>query len=188
MIENKFLIFYVCIFFIISCTGSSLTSIAGNAVISEKGLSKSVNDAIIFTKIKSKLTSLKFKNMTGISVNVSDGKVLLVGTTITNEKRLEIIKTIWNVKGVNEIYNEMLVNETYTLNDRANDLYLEAKVKSGLLFKRSIYSNNFSIKVFKKTLFIIGLARNIDEKMKLESYLKSHDEFKKIKSFINLSR
>lgn len=188
MLENKFLIFYISIFFLISCAGSSITSIAGNAAISEKGLSKSVSDAIILAKIKSKLTSLKFKNIIDISVNVSDGKVLLVGTTHDNKKRLEIIKTIWGIKDVKRIYNEILVNEIYTLNDKLSDLYLETKVKSSLLFKSSIYSNNFSIKVFKKTLYIIGLARNIDEKMKLENYLKDYKEFKKIKSFINFSR
>ena len=171
-----------------SCVGSSVTSFAGNAAISAKGVEETLNDTIIFTKIKAKLLSLKIKNLTDISVHVSQGRVLLIGITRNSEDRFKIVKNIWEINGVNEIYNEIIINNEYSLKERSMDLLINTKVNTYLLFKSNIFSNNYSIEVFKGDLYIIGIAGSLEEKSTIENYLLNIKDINKVINFIFLAK
>lgn len=171
-----------------SCVGSSVTSFAGNAAISAKGVEETLNDTIIFTKIKAKLLSLKIKNLTDISVHVSQGRVLLIGITRNSEDRFKIVKNIWEINGVNEIYNEIIINNEYSLKERSMDLLINTKVNTYLLFKSNIFSNNYSIEVFKGDLYIIGIAGSLEEKSTIENYLLNIEDVNKVINFIFLAK
>ena len=171
-----------------SCVGSSVTSFAGNAAISAKGVEETLNDTIIFTKIKAKLLSLKIKNLTDISVHVSQGRVLLIGITRNSEDRFKIVKNIWEINGVNEIYNEIIINNRYSLKERSTDLLVTTKVNTYLLFKSNIFSNNYSVKVFKGDLYIIGIAGSLEEKSTIENYLLNIEDVNKVINFIFLAK
>ena len=171
-----------------SCVGSSVTSFAGNAAISAKGVEETLNDTIIFTKIKAKLLSLKIKNLTDISVHVSQGRVLLIGITKNSEDRFKIVKNIWEINGVNEIYNEIIINNRYPLKERSMDLLITTKVNTYLLFKSNIFSNNYSVEVFKGDLYIIGIAGSLEEKSTIENYLLNIKDINKVINFIFLAK
>ena len=171
-----------------SCVGSSVTSFAGNAAISAKGVEETLNDTIIFTKIKAKLLSLKIKNLTDISVHVSQGRVLLIGITRNSEDRFKIVKNIWEINGVNEIYNEIIINNEYSLKERSMDLLINTKVNTYLLFKSNIFSNNYSVEVFKGDLYIIGIAGSLEEKSTIENYLLNIEDVNKVINFIFLAK
>ena len=84
-----------------SCTTiSSVTSIVGNASISEKGFAKTVEDTLLMSKIIARLSSLEVSNLTKIKLSITYGEVLVVGFTKSQEKRLEIINEIWKFKSV----------------------------------------------------------------------------------------
>ena len=51
MIKNRKTFFFL-LFFLNSCAGSSIPSMVGNAFFSEKGFYKSIDDGLIYTKIK----------------------------------------------------------------------------------------------------------------------------------------
>ena len=186
-IKTIFLLAFL-FFSLSSCVGSSVTSFAGNAAISAKGVEETLNDTIIFTKIKAKLLSLKIKNLTDISVHVSQGRVLLIGITKNSEDRLKIVKNIWEINGVNEIYNEIIINDEYSLKERSKDLLITTKVNTYFLFKSNIFSNNYSVEVFKGDLYIIGIAVSLEEKSTIENYLLNIKDVNKVINFIFLAK
>ena len=60
------------IFILSSCGSSSIVSIAGNAAITEKGIKSSLDDTLIYTKIKAKLVKLKISNITDLTLSCHD--------------------------------------------------------------------------------------------------------------------
>ena len=183
--KNIFILFLL---FSTSCTGSSVTSMLGNAAFSEKGLKTSLKDAYTFSKIKTKFTSLNLVSIAEIGVHVSLGRVLLIGNTSSSNERLELVKATWSIPGVIEVYNEIKIKENYSILERLNDKFIEGKVSAKLLLEPNILSNNYSLQVFKKDLFIIGISRNIEEKNKLYVLLNEFTQIKKIISFVILKK
>ena len=160
----------------------------GNAAFSEKGLKTSLKDAYTFSKIKTKFTSLNLVNIAEIGVHVSLGRVLLIGNTSSSNERLELVKATWSIPGVIEVYNEIKIRESYSVLERLNDKFIEGKISAKLLLEPNILSNNYSLQVFKKDLFIIGISRNIEEKNKLYVLLNEFTQIKKIISFVILKK
>tara|TARA_B100001093_G_scaffold40912_1_gene34786 strand:- start:406 stop:990 length:585 start_codon:yes stop_codon:yes gene_type:complete len=172
------------IFILSSCGSSSIVSIAGNAAITEKGIKSSLDDTLIYTKIKAKLTKLKISNITDLSISVSQGRVLLVGTMEENSDRLSAIKVLWQIKGVKEIFNEIRVNEVYTITEKAKDILLTSKIRTLILFNFKIYSNNYSIDAYKGIIYLLGISKNLEEREIIENYIKNISGVKKLVTFI----
>ena len=171
-----------------SCMGSSITSIAGNAATSERGINITFDDTFIYTKIKANLLRLSIKNLANVNVTVSNGRVLLIGELKNNEERLKIVKEVWKVKGVKEVYNELLIGDNYSVMQKTKDLWLSSKIKTILLFDSKIYTNNFSLEVFDSVVYLIGISRNLEENQKIEQNIKEFSGVKKLISFIKQSK
>ena len=104
----------------------------------------------------------------------------------SSSERLEIIKSAWSVPDVIEVFNEIRIEQEYTILERSNDLFLEAKIRSKLLLDSLVLTNNYSLQVLKKDLFIIGISRSIEEKNRLHKVLREVNEINKIVNFVVL--
>ena len=172
-----------------SCTTiSSVTSIIGNASISEKGFAKTVEDTLLMSKIIARLSTLEISNLTKIKLSITYGEVLVVGFAESQKKRFQIINEIWKFKGVTKIYNEIEIGEGPNFSEITEDLYLETKLKSKLLFKSGVMSNNYSINVVKRKAYVMGVATSLDEKSLVEQFLKNQGEIGKLITIILLPR
>tara|TARA_B100000989_G_scaffold170527_1_gene127782 strand:+ start:146 stop:721 length:576 start_codon:yes stop_codon:yes gene_type:complete len=188
MEKKKKFIFLISLLFFCSCIQSSVTSMAGNAIISEKGFDKSVSDAFLFTKIKSNLIKLNPKNLTNVIVVVSNGKVVLIGEIDSHQTRFKIVKSIWRINGVKELHNELLIGDNYNIYQKTKDMLLSSKIKTILLFNKEIYTNNYEIEVFNDTVYLVGIARNLEEHILLEDKIKKFSGGKKLISFVRQSK
>jgi len=66
----------------------------------EKGLSTSVSDGVIFTKIQDRYIQEDASLPTVVDVTVNDGAVLLTGRVKTPEEKVLATKLAWEVRGV----------------------------------------------------------------------------------------
>ena len=172
-----------------SCTTvASVTAMVGNASTSEKGFTKTLEDTYMMSKILAKITSLKIQNFVNVKVSVFFAEVLITGYTNDQESRLGIINSIWEVKGVKKIYNEIEIGDGPSLAERTEDIILQSKIKTKLLFKPGILSNNYSIDVVNKKVYVIGVASNVDEKALVDKYLSEIDGIRKLITIISLPR
>ena len=181
-------IFFVSLFLINSCAGTSVTSTFGNALFSEKGFYKTIDDSLIYTKIKAGILPLGLNTISDIGIHVYEGTVLLVGNIGSSQQRLEIVKKAWEEDNVKEVINEIEIGANYSIKEKSNDLYLQTKINASLLLATKVVSNNYSIQVYRKNIYVIGLSRSLDEKIEIEEFLQSFDECDKIFNFIEVSR
>jgi len=172
-----------------SCSSiSSVASLAANAGISSKGFSASVDDSFLKAKIIGKISKLKISNLSDISVSVCLGEVLLTGYSDDQVDRLKLIEVVWEVEGVEKIYNEIKLQSSVSLTERAEDALFESRLMTRLLFKSGINSNNYSLDVVGGTVYAIGLAESLDEKTNIENFLGDMNDISQLVTIINIKR
>ena len=171
--EERFLLVKIINLFVIfllvnSCTivVSTAGSLVGNATTSTRGFSGTIEDTYLMSKIVSKITLMKLANFSNITVSVINGKVLLAGNIENQEKRLELIKKVWWIDGVEEVYNELEIGPPISFSEKTEDFIFEAKIEKR---QRDFYL---------PSLIFLGISTN------RISFFMSFILFKKFSTFV----
>ncbi len=186
---EKILSYLIILLQLSSCsTIISAGAIAGNASTSTRGFSGTIEDTYLMSKITAKISAMNLSNLTNINVSVNRGEVLLTGNIQSQEDRLDLIKKVWEVKEIRKIYNEVKVGESLSIIDKTEDIIFETKIENRLLFEDGIYSNNYDVEVVDGNVYVMGIASSIEEKNKLENYLKTMNDIKRLILFISIAK
>ena len=163
-------------------------SLAGSASTSTRGFSGTIEDTYLMSKIVSKITLMKLSNFSNITVSVNNGKVLLAGNIENQEKRLELIKKVWWIDGVKEVYNELEIGPQISFSEKTEDFIFEVKINNRLLLEPGIFSNNYSVSVVNGNVYVMGISSNIEEKTKIENFLKNMNDIKKLILLVDIPK
>jgi osmotically-inducible protein OsmY len=145
-------------------------SAAVAASTTEKGISTSVSDGIIFAKLHDKFIQTDASLSTGVDVTVNDGAVLLTGKVKTPNEKVLATKLAWEIKGVREVVNEIQVTDKSSIKDVAKDLAASAQLRGKLIADPKILSLNYSIDVVNGTVYLSGVASNVSEMNKVVTH------------------
>ena len=175
--------------FVNSCAlVSTAGSLVGSATTSTRGFTGTIEDTYLMSKIISKITLMKLSNFSNITVSVINGKVLLAGNIENQEKRLELIKKVWWIDGVKEVYNELEIGPKISFSEKTEDFIFEVKINNRLLLEPGIFSNNYSVDVVNGNVYIMGISSDIEEKTKIEGFLNSMDDIKKLVLLVDIQK
>jgi osmotically-inducible protein OsmY len=142
-------------------------SAAVAASTTEKGISTSVSDGMIFGKLHDKFIQNDASLSTVVDVTVNDGAVLLTGKVKTPEEKILATKLAWEIKGVREVVNELQITDKASIKDTAKDLAASAQLRGKLIADADISSLNYSIDVVNGTVYLSGVASNTTEMNKV---------------------
>ncbi len=157
------------------------------ASTTEKGLTTSVNDAAIVTKIKERFVQSNFSLVTAVDVSVNDGSVLMTGKVKTPEEKVQATRIAWEIKGVREVVNELQVSDTSSLKDLAKDLAASATLRGKLIADTDISSLNFNIDVVNGTIYLSGIAADVAEMNRVVAHAQEVRFTRKVVNYIMLS-
>ena len=152
----------------------------------EQGLSTSVADGLIFTKIQDNFLQTDASLPTVIDVTVNDGAVLLTGKVKTPEEKVLATKLTWEVRGVREVVNEIQVTDKSSIKDIAKDLAASAQLRGKLIADGSISSLNFSIDVVNGTVYLSGVAADAEEMNRVVSHARELRFAQQVVNYITL--
>ena len=167
---------------------STAGSLVGSAATSTRGFSGTIEDTYLMSKIVSKITLMKLANFSNITVSVINGKVLLAGNIENQEKRLELIRKVWWIDGVKEVYNELEIGSQIPFSEKTEDFIFEVKIKNRLLLEPGIFSNNYSVDVVNGNVYVVGISSNIKEKTKIENFLNNMNDIKKLILLVDIPK
>ena len=154
------------------------------ASTTEKGLTTSVNDAAIVTKIKDRFIQSNFSLVTAADVSVNDGSVLMTGKVKTPEEKVQATRIAWEIKGVREVVNELQVSDTSSLKDLAKDLAASATLRGKLIADGDISSLNFNIDVVNGTIYLSGIAADAAEMNRVVAHAQEVRFTRKVVNYI----
>lgn len=152
----------------------------------EKGLSTSVSDGVIFTKIQDRFLQTDASLPTVVDVTVNDGAVLLTGKVKTPEEKVLATKLTWEVRGVREVVNEIQVSDTSSIKDMAKDLAASAQLRGKLIADANVSSLNFSIDVVNGTVYLSGVAADAEEMNRVVSHARELRFAQQVVNYITL--
>ena len=152
----------------------------------EKGITTSVSDGLVFTKIQDNFLKTDATLSQFVDVNVNDGAVLLTGKVKTPEEKVLATKLTWEVRGVREVVNEIQVTDKSSIKDVAKDLAASAQLRGKLIADNSISSLNFSIDVVNGTVYLSGVAADAEEMNRVVSHARELRFAQQVVNYITL--
>ncbi len=160
---------------------------AGYVGVQERSIGNAVDDTGILAHIKSLYLQSDVNTLFhGISVEVTEGRVLLTGQVPTPEARVEAVKLAWQPSGVKEVINEIQIAEGYSIKQYARDAYISTRVRGRLLISKNVRSINYNVDTVKNVVYLMGIAHDQKELDIAISLAKAVDGVKQVISHVML--
>jgi len=174
------------IFYLYSCSpigilGGATTS---TMVIAEgdRTLGTVVDDTTIKINISAKFLKSSNNLFIDIGSNVIEGRVLLTGLVETQEIRIDAVRIVWEVEGVKEVVNEIIVGSNTTIKEYANDLWINTQAKALAAKTVGLRSLSYNFETIKGRVYIAGITSRPEQ---LDDIIKVTKTIKGVKEIIN---
>jgi osmotically-inducible protein OsmY len=156
------------------------------ASTTEKGLSTSVTDTQIHAKLTDQFIQNDFTLVTAVNITVNDGAILLTGKVKKPEEKVLATKLAWKIRDVREVVNELQIVDSSSLKDIAKDLAASATLRGKLIADNDTSSLNFSIDVVNGTVYLSGVASDLDEMKRVVDHAREVRFTKQVVNYIIL--
>jgi len=171
---------------ILSCSPASILASGGatGMVVAEgdRSLGTVVDDATIKINIASKFINSDDNLFVDVGTNVLEGRVLLTGLVDNQEIRIDAVRRVWDVEGVNEVINEIQIGNRESIKEYAQDLWITTQVR-GLAAKTiGLRSIAYNFETIQGKVYIAGITSRADQ---LEELVKVAKTIKGVTEIIN---
>jgi len=99
----------------------------------------------------------KFGDNAHINVTSFNQKVLLTGEVKDADIKAEAGAYVKAMKNARSVYNELIVGPNSSYTSRANDSYLESKIKTQMVFTEKLPSNSMDITAEGSSVYLMGI-------------------------------
>ena len=190
--KNKIILLFLLIvsMALFSCTPANvLVGGAGTGMVVAEGdrsLGTVVDDATIKVNIAGKFINSDDNLFVDISTTVLEGRVLLTGLVDNQEIRIDAVRKVWEVEGVNEVINEIQVGNRASLKEYAQDIWITTQIK-GLAAKTvglRVISYNFE--TVQGTVYVAGITSRPEQLKDLLDVIKTVKGVKEIVNYVIL--
>lgn len=146
-----------------------------------------VDDATIKLNLSAKFLKSENNIFLNINTNVNDGRVLLTGVVQSQEIRIDAVKSVWEISGVKEVINEIEVGDQATLKEYANDLWVNAKVKSLAAQVVGFRVLSYNFETIKGKVYIAGISSRPKQLEEIINAIKTVKGVKEIVNYVTLT-
>ena len=174
--------------FIAGCSPAGVLASGGatTMVVAEgdRSLGTVVDDATIKLNVSAKFLQSENNLFININTSVLEGRVLLTGIVKTQEIRIESVRKVWEVEGVNEVINEIEVGDKTTLKEYANDLWINTQIK-GLAAKTiGLRALAYNFETIRGKVYVVGITSKPEQLNKIIKVSKSITGVKEIVNYV----
>lgn len=161
---------------------SALVTAANVFPHQERTFGNIIDDKTLWLRLKKEF--FYTQGLERVSIMVSEGRVLLTGRVEKSFDRILATKVAWNVFGVEEVMNELLVQNNEP--SYIESTWITTQIKTAILLKSSVRSFNYSIETFEGTVFLMGIAYTKAELQKVIDITRKTPGVRKIISYVRL--
>ena len=163
-------------------------AIAFSSSAQEKGLGTSINDKVIYVKLRNAVYDWNPSVSENISISVDNGSVLVTGKSKNIDTKIQLTKIIWKVHGVKEVNNKVQISETNNFKNIAKDLASLGEIKARLMASKELNSLNYSIDVVNNIAYISGIASS-EEEISIVTQIAQQAKFiKEVQNFVKVNK
>jgi len=189
MVNKKICLLLILLMGLSGCAGAVVG--AGTTVALATAQERTFDDAVDDTFIKMKINGLwldsDVKMFSNCSMTVSEGRVLLTGVVKTEEIMAKAVELTWQVDGVKEVINEIIVDpKGKTLIDISKDEWLILKIRANLTVQKDVQAINYSVDSVRGNIYLIGIAQNEQELDKVINIIRNTKSVASVVSYVRL--
>ena len=163
-------------------------AIALSSSAQEKGLGTSMNDKVIYVKLRNAIYDWDPSISENVSISVDNGSILITGKLKNIDKKVQLTKIIWEINGVNEVNNKAQISQTNNLRNIAKDLASLGEIKARLMASKELNSLNFSVDVVNNIAYISGIASS-EEEISIVTKIAQEARFiKEVQNFVKVNK
>ena len=158
---------------------------AGVAVAEERSIGDQVEDATLFVEISERLFRYNEELFQEVSVDVTEGRVLLAGVVDTPEDRVDAVRLTWEVNGVKEVANEIKVTDggfAYY----ADDVWISTQLRNDLLWDKDIASINYNVETVHGVIYLTGIAKSQAELNRVVAHARTIPKVRDVVSYVRV--
>lgn len=141
-------------------------------VMDDRPLNDDVADTQLNLKLRDSYVKLDSKLSVDIDVTVFEGRVLLTGAVPDIDLIDKINETTWCTEGVKKVYNYIRIAEPLSLEKVNFDAAVSAKIRTQLMLTKDVSSSNYKLVMENGTVYIMGIAQNIEELERVVAVIK----------------
>ncbi len=171
------------------CAGAVVGGAAavGTAAYQERGVQGVARDLATATKVRTQLVNAGEDYVTGVGVEVYEGRVLLTGTLVNEEMRANAGQLAWKTEGVKDVINEIQLRPS-NLRDLAKDSWITTQLQSKITLDKEILAINYSIETVNGIVYLIGIAQNQAELDRVIAHARGIDYVRQIISHVRVKK
>ena len=159
-------IFLIFAFINYGCSPASVLATGGGSAMvvaeGERSLGTVIDDATIKVNIAAKFLNADNNLFVNINTSILEGRVLLTGLVDNQEIRIDAVRLVWEVEGVQEIINEIEIGNRETLKDYASDLWINTQARAIAAKTVGIKSITFNFETIQGKIYIAGISTRPD--------------------------
>ena len=141
-----------------------------------------VDDATIKINIAAKFINSDDNLFVDVSTSVLEGRVLLTGLVNNQEIRIDAVRRVWEVEGVNEVVNEIQIGNRNSLKEYAQDVWITTQVR-GLAAKTvGLRSVAYNFETIQGKVYIVGVTSRPEQ---LEAIIEVAKTVKGVTEIVN---
>tara|TARA_B100001173_G_scaffold307968_1_gene317430 strand:- start:685 stop:1266 length:582 start_codon:yes stop_codon:yes gene_type:complete len=171
---------------IFSCTPAGILASGGatGMVVAEgdRSLGSVVDDTTIKINVAAKFINSDDNLFVDVSTNILEGRVLLTGLVENQEIRIDAVRKVWEVEGVNEVINEIQIGDRASLKEYAKDLWITTQAKGLAVKTVGLRSVSYNFETIQGKVYIAGITSRPEQ---LDALIEATKTIKGVTEIIN---
>ena len=171
---------------IFSCSPAGILASGGatGMVVADgdRSLGTVVDDTTIKLNIAAKFISSDDNLFVDVSTSVLEGRVLLTGLVDNQEIRIDAVRRVWEVEGVNEVINEIQIGNRASLKEYVQDVWITTQVRGLAAKEIGLRSVAYNFETIQGKVYIVGITSKPDQ---LEKLINATKTIKGVKEIVN---
>ena len=139
----------------------------------DRSLGTVVDDATIKVNIAAKFINSSDNLFVDVNTTVLESRVLLTGIVDNQEIRIDAVRRVWEVEGVNEVVNEIQIGNKSNLKEYAKDVWITTQVRGLAAKTLGLRSIAYNFETIKGRVYIAGITSRPEQLDELIEVTKS---------------
>ena len=165
-----------------------VSAIALSSSAQEKGLGTSMNDKVIYVKLRNAIYDWNPSVAENISISVNNSSILVTGKLKNIDTKIQLTKIIWEINGVKEVNNKVQISKIDNFKNIAKDLASLGEIKARLMASKKLNSLNYSIDVVNNIAYISGIASSEEEISIVKQIAQEARFIKEVQNFVKVNK
>lgn len=161
-------------------------AVGGVAAVEERSIGTQVDDRTLYFRVNDKLLAQSGDLFRRVNVEVNEGRVLLTGNVPRPEDKVTASDLSWQVGGVKEVLNELVVSDRSELRDYPKDAWISAQLKTKMLTDTKVLQINYSVETINGVVYLLGIAQTQEELDHVVNHARNISGVQRVVSYVRL--